>query len=264
MLNTKQNHAVLTNNEKAEGLSEKYSLVNTGQLIDVAEKMGFTIHSVKYPRSKKEHNTALHVVRLDHADFKGNTEKQERPQIVITNSHNGTSSLRIMAGVFRLVCSNGLVAGTNFLNIRLRHVGLKQSDIEKQLEIACKKTLELATVVEKFKQYNIKHERIAELLNQALFIKGEVSGLDVYELQTLVNDYNRSRLNRVRRIEDNKLDAWTVLNRLQENSLLNSSLVYQNIYGERHYLRATNNIQKQIELNQRLWSLIENEVQNVA
>ncbi len=254
-----QNHAVLTNSEKANGLSEKYSLINTAKLIEVAENQGFQVHSVRYPKSKRNGDKATHLVRLDHAQFLRD-EKQERPQIVIVNSHDGTTALRIMAGVFRLVCSNGLVAGTNFLNIRLRHVGLEQKTIEEQLQIACEKTLELAAIVERFKGKTIDSYRMAELLNHALLIRGEVSGLTTYELQTLINDFNRSRINRVRRVEDNKLDAWSVLNRVQENSLQNSGLVYQDITGERHNLRAVSNIQKSVELNQKLWELFEREV----
>lgn len=46
------------------------------------------------------------------------------PELVIMNSHNGRSTLRAYAGVFRLICSNGMVvAEKNFGGIVLRHFG---------------------------------------------------------------------------------------------------------------------------------------------
>lgn len=47
-----------------------------------------------------------------------------RPELVIMNSHNGRSTLRAYAGVFRLICANGMVvAEKNFGGITLRHFG---------------------------------------------------------------------------------------------------------------------------------------------
>ena len=38
-----------------------------------------------------------------------------------TDRHDGSSSYHLMAGVYRLVCSNGLVVGNSFAEARVRH-----------------------------------------------------------------------------------------------------------------------------------------------
>lgn len=51
-----------------------------------------------------------------------------KPELVIMNSHNGRSTLRAYAGVFRLVCSNGMVvADRSFGKINLRHFGTENN-----------------------------------------------------------------------------------------------------------------------------------------
>lgn len=45
------------------------------------------------------------------------------PELVLINSHDGLSSYRLMAGLFRVVCSNGMIAGQAYNEIRIKHQG---------------------------------------------------------------------------------------------------------------------------------------------
>lgn len=45
------------------------------------------------------------------------------PEIVLVNSHDALSSYRLMAGIFRMVCANGLVASDFYSETRVRHQG---------------------------------------------------------------------------------------------------------------------------------------------
>jgi hypothetical protein len=42
---------------------------------------------------------------------------------VLLNSHDGTSSYQMLAGMFRFVCSNGLVCGDTVADVRVPHKG---------------------------------------------------------------------------------------------------------------------------------------------
>ena len=47
------------------------------------------------------------------------------PQILLTNSHDGKNSFQFQAGLYRLICSNGLViADTQFEAVKIRHMGI--------------------------------------------------------------------------------------------------------------------------------------------
>ncbi len=96
--------------EKLSKLSDRYTVVPT---IDVVEK--FIDNGWQVSSAKQVGKTAFakHQVRLRNAEL---------PQVgdslleaVITNSHNGTSTLQVGAGLFRLVCSNGLTVPVSTL-----------------------------------------------------------------------------------------------------------------------------------------------------
>ena len=61
-----------------------------------------------------------HMIRLRHASQINGAEANE---IVLLNSHDGTSSYQMLAGMFRFVCSNGLVCGDTAADVRIPHKG---------------------------------------------------------------------------------------------------------------------------------------------
>jgi hypothetical protein len=60
------------------------------------------------------------MMRLRHASQINGAEANE---IVLLNSHDGTSSYQMLAGMFRFVCSNGLVCGDTVADVRVPHKG---------------------------------------------------------------------------------------------------------------------------------------------
>ena len=61
-----------------------------------------------------------HMLRLRHASQINGDEANE---VVLINSHDGTSSYQMLAGMFRFVCQNGLVCGDTFADVRVHHKG---------------------------------------------------------------------------------------------------------------------------------------------
>lgn len=53
----------------------------------------------------------------------GANKGTEVPEIILLNSHDGSSSYQMIPGMFRFVCTNGLVCGTSFGEIRVPHKG---------------------------------------------------------------------------------------------------------------------------------------------
>jgi hypothetical protein len=248
--------------EKHSELSNKYSLINTRRLLDIAESQGFKTAQTKFPKGKNSAH-ALHIVRLDLPGYENIQVKEYKPQVIIQNAHDGTSSIRIMAGVFRLVCSNGLVAGDTSLNIRLRHVGLKQEMVEEAFQIAAKQVHGMADRVEAFKARTMSNEAILHMIEKALVVRAKASGLSETETNSLLtyrDGANTLLMNRVRRGADRGTGLWEVFNRVQENSVRNSGLVYKGDDDQYHRLYSVNGIQANTKLNQELWELAESMV----
>ena len=105
-----------------ESRSERYSYIPTAAVLTELRKEGFQPFMVTQTRvrdeGKREH--AKHMIRLRHASQINGAEANE---IVLLNSHDGTSSYQMLAGMFRFVCSNGLVCGDTVADVRVPHKG---------------------------------------------------------------------------------------------------------------------------------------------
>nr|QTX14453.1 UPF0380 proteins YafZ and homologs [Klebsiella pneumoniae] len=69
-------------------------------------------------RDEDKRGHTKHMVRLRR---EGTNKGTEVPEIILLNSHDGSSSYQMIPGMFRFVCTNGLVCGTSFGEIRVPH-----------------------------------------------------------------------------------------------------------------------------------------------
>lgn len=85
-------------------------------------KEGFQPFMVCQTRVRHEdrRDYTKHMLRLRHASQINGAEANE---IILLNSHDGSSSYQMLAGLFRFVCHNGLVCGDTFADVRVPHKG---------------------------------------------------------------------------------------------------------------------------------------------
>lgn len=114
----------------AERTSTKYQHISTLKVIEGLMNEGFvpTWADQSQSRLVSKKAYAKHMIRFRRLDARAN-EHQLFPEIVLINSHDGLSSYRLLAGVYRIVCSNGLVAGHSYDEIRVRHQGNIMRDV---------------------------------------------------------------------------------------------------------------------------------------
>src|SRR5579863_8630376 len=103
--------------------SEKYAHISTIQVIDALSKEGFIPVKAMQSRSRLEDKKAFakHCVRFRHVDTQPTVNGGLFPELILTNSHDGLSSYKLQSGLYRLVCSNGMVAGENHCEVRVKH-----------------------------------------------------------------------------------------------------------------------------------------------
>ena len=108
--------------DKHASRSERYAYIPTGAVLAELRKEGFQPFMVCQTRvrdeGKREHTK--HMVRLRHAE---QINGEEANEIILLNSHDGTSSYQMLAGMFRFVCKNGLVCGDTVADLRIPHKG---------------------------------------------------------------------------------------------------------------------------------------------
>lgn len=219
-------------------LTNRYKQINTSELIEVFEANGLSplgISAAK-PRNKNKLGFQKHIVVFSNNDLNLGNEKL---QLLLTNSHDGSSSFRLNIGVFRFVCANGLVAGNNMFETRIKH----SKNALNKIDIAIKETIELLPLVcEKintFKETQLEPKQIKELLFNVAEKRFNKKPIDVRAS--------------VRRSEDTGTSAWNIYNVIQEN-IIKGGLVYS-LDGEKYKnSRKITSIAKQVELNKFIWN----------
>ncbi|EPJ3766716.1 DUF932 domain-containing protein, partial [Providencia stuartii] len=102
--------------------SERYTYIPTITLLESLQKEGFQPFFACQTRvrdaSRREHTK--HMLRLRR---EGQITSQQVPEIILLNSHDGSSSYQMLPGMFRFVCQNGLICGQTFGEVRVPHKG---------------------------------------------------------------------------------------------------------------------------------------------
>jgi hypothetical protein len=170
----------------------------------------------------------------------------EANEIILLNSHDGTSSYQMLAGMFRFVCHNGLVCGDTAADIRVPHKG----DVAGQV-------IEGAyEVLQGFGQ--VRQSRDA--MRAITLDTGEAEILARSALALKYGDPDKpapvteSQLLVPRRFDDRKPDLWSAFNRIQEN-MIKGGLSARTALGRRQRTREVQGIDQNLRLNRALWML---------
>lgn len=112
-----------------ESRSARYTYIPTAEVIAGMRQHGFLPMAAAQARTRDASRAGhtKHMLRFRHVDAKSATERRVGAtfsEIVLLNSHDGTSAYRVMSGVFRLVCMNGMVvADRQGAEVRIPHKG---------------------------------------------------------------------------------------------------------------------------------------------
>lgn len=233
--------------EKHESRSSRYTYIPTGEVLAGLRKEGFSpfmaCQSKCRDESKREHTK--HMVRLRHAS---QINAKEANEIILLNSHDGTSAYQMLSGMFRFVCSNGLVCGDTMSDIRFRHNGdILDNVIEGAFRVLDDFEL-IDGQMESMKGLTLNAGEQAAFARSALALK--------YDTAVAPAPITESQVLRVKRMADDKTDLWTTFNRVQEN-LIGGGLRGRTATGQTRTTRAVTGIDTSIKLNRALWVLSE-------
>ena len=258
------------------GLSEHYSFVPTMNVINDLRELGYEVTDAKQVKARKKSTNGYqkHLITLEHPKYKldqvneveisdGKTETQvtkakEYPQILLTNSHDGGNAFTLSAGIFRLVCSNGLVIKTeDYGSARLVHKGYSFEAVQKLVKEFEETVDEVLTRITAMKKVQLTKEQQIEFAKQAALLRfkaksyNEDNIADVVSIDDLLN---------VERKEDAGNGLYEVFNRVQE-SLVQGKYLYAsngkvNDEGTKtRKARPIKNFKQNIEVNKKLSEL---------
>lgn len=239
----------------ASTVSKKYSFLPTFKLVADMLKLGWKVSKAQSMKSKSKTNNAYgkHLLCFFHPEIfiKGEDGKPEAyPQIVIMNNHRGWGRFKFEIGIFRLVCSNGLVIKTqDFGTFKMRHLGYSFEELQKLVNQAVEGLPKVVTKINKMDKTIMTQPQMKKFAEQALKVRlgVERAFTDEEIKQVLVS----------KRKEDDGNTVWKVFNRVQEHLMAGGFFIQPNEQKKARKVRKISNMLKDVEMNQRLWELVE-------
>lgn len=220
------------NIRNVQRIKQKEFYIPTLDVVTKLQDEGWKLSGVAEQRGKNRKITSNYV-QLQHPDFavQNNKGKDEAyTSITISNSCNGAKPLQMSLGMFRQVCTNGLVTYDQHAESQnIKHTEINYRDLDRFVTTMNSKADKLLHEVNEMKHKGLSIEDMRKLAREAASLR-----------YTNLDEINIDDIFAVNRIEDESNDLWTVFNRIQENLT--------------HDIK---NMNEDIRLNQQLFALAE-------
>jgi len=239
--------------------TERYSYFSTEELLKSFKSIGWNPHFAKQNGSSPY---SRHIIRLINPSIGFIPIKRDRvqPQIIVDNSHNGFTKAQIHLGLFRLICTNGLVAGVPGFstNFKWLHMGVDQQEIIKMVEEIADTYNKIGSHVSDMQNVILSNDQKEEFAIRAINYRypGKFINEDgTFNESSLTSYINIHDIYSPVRQEDNTNDLWTIFNTIQERT---TKGMFETISLKRKSSpRPITNAKRNLEYNKKLWELAE-------
>lgn len=232
-----------TLDQKMPTLTDNYKLVKTGDIVDKVISLGYNVEKFVALKTKKVERRGYqkHRVLFTSNDLTTALADQGKLQLLMTNSHDGTSSVTFQIGFFRYICANGLVAG-DFIGepVRVRHIGNIEDKIEEAIKIVAERANKLDEAMLKLQSVKLTFERIKEFELRAAQLRYDNVIDAVFPLH---------------RPEDNGQVLFEVFNRVQEGLTKGLGAKITDENGKVKSIRQLRSFMSDSEVNSKLFDL---------
>lgn len=231
--------------------SERYTYVPTSQIVEHLHGKGFGVFAAMQSGSRNEDKRGhtKHLLRFRHAN-QTLTVGGMHPEIVLVNSHDGSTAYQLMAGLFRLVCANGMIVAASLIDdVRIHHKGDILGDVAKGIEQIAEQLPRVEESIRTMQAITLNPEEQGIFARAALSIK--------YDDAAPINE---SKALAVRRPEDAAPTLWNVMNRVQETLVKGGDrYIHQSDNGRRsrRSTQAVNSVDGTTRINRAVWQLAE-------
>ena len=236
-------------------VSKHYTHIPTNRVIDDMRKLGWDVTDAKQVAARKESTGGFqkHMLVFRNPDLMVNGKDGDDvwPQIIMTNSHDGKNSFTFQAGMYRFVCSNGLViADEEFGKMKIRHMGYDFETLRETMNEIVEKLPLTVECMNKFKATDLSQNQKYDLARKALETRFKVQE-DQKVDQLYKIDLNEF-LTPVRK-EDAGDDLWSVFNLVQERVVTGD---FEYVSGAKlRKAREIKNFKQDLKVNQELFEV---------
>lgn len=246
--------------EAHDSRSDRFQVIPTGAVISAMRREGFQPFSAKQARTRDIGRAAFtkHMIRFRHA---GEAETRQQlqlgqtfPEVVLVNANDGSSAYKLMAGMFRLVCLNGMIVSEGgHREVSVKHFGdIARNVIEGSYEVldGSRRALTSATEWAGLQLTRDHQMALAEAAHTIRFADAD---------GTVTTPIQAAQMLTPRRSADAGSDLWSTFNRIQENAVRGGLSGFARDERGRRLRRVTTKevqgIDGDVRLNRALWAL---------
>lgn len=231
-------------------VSEKYVQANTSTVINDMAKLGWYVVDAKQKGKRKNSSgiQSFHMVSFQNPDIKvmENNEVEAFPRIILTNSHDGMNSFKFMVGLYRLVCSNGLiVADETFEELTIRHINYTFEDLRHLVTKTVDALPKYIDTVNKMKATQLTKEQKYDFALKMLKLRKNVPA----DTQLTVSDSTLEEVLTPVRKDDEGDSVWNVFNVLQEKMIKGGSMVESGKNNKLRKMRPVKSFVRDLNVN---------------
>ena len=239
-------------------VSGKYLFVNTETIVDDLDKLGWK--PVQAAQRKGRGGSTIfskHMVAFQNPDImiKGENGDDSFPRIIMTNSHDGMQAFKFSVGIYRLVCSNGLVvADEEFSDFKIKHKGYTFEELRGVVNQAVEDLPNKVEVLNQMKNRVLSKEEKDTLALHAMLIR---AGIKIDSPQAKKFNYDDETIEDIldpKRDEDKGDDLWRVFNVIQEK--ITQGDFHAALTGAKvRKVRKIKSFEKDLKVNKELFKL---------
>lgn len=229
-----------------EHTKSRYTFISTQRVIGALQDVGFMpVFARQTVRRGERIAFARHLVKFRRR-IETVTLSDAIPELVLLNAHDGTSAYQLRVGLYRPVCTNGLMAAMgDFASVHIPHRGdVVESVVVKALELG--------------EQFGVIGERVRQM-EQRTLLQDE---REEFGARALALRFDAERAQGVgveqvlapKRDADRGVDLWSTYNVAQEH-LIRGGLHRRTPSGRLAVTRGIRAIREDVRLNVGLWNL---------
>ena len=242
-------------------LSGRYGFVDTAAAISILNDHGWNpVRAVQKP-SRLSENIPFQEHMISFAATADN-DRENQPNIILYNSHNGKSALKLFIGVYRMLCSNGIIAGDSLFESKMRHSATTANGFSNLIQSQSDNVPMLMDKIDGMQNQILDHDQIVDFAYDAVNLRWDMLQETPPENRTgSYADQFRTvkQALRVRRHGDGGNDKYTVFNRLQESLIRGGveieSFTKRNPNGATRKAKPLFSLAETVRVNRELWNL---------
>jgi hypothetical protein len=237
--------AFFTKSRYNDTTSERFVPFSTGNAVDMLLSNGWELMSAKTANTRKASRApyARHQAVMMHKDM--GEIGGLIPTITLSNANDGTAAFKFLAGLFRLICSNGLMVGRTFNSVSVRHLGDRdalQTQLLEGADSTRKMLPEVVLSAREMMEFEMSEKDTYKFNHMAAAIR--LPGGEPERLAQVA-----AQMDLTRRPEDRGMDLWKVFNRVQETAMRGG------VFNGRRRMRGLGNFNRTNDINRNLWDL---------